>query len=103
MFTISKGVDPRNYLSCLVERNRALHLHDRATSRLCTVLSCPRRNLDMVILNQRGSRQMPERIRSAIEELNQADILLDRASTLLEIAEDIRTARVNTDLQNIDC
>jgi len=103
MFTIAAGVNPQNYLSCLAERNRALHLHDRVTNKLCHALDCNRRDLDMAILKARASGRTPQGVRAAIAELNEAELFLDKTSTLLEIAEDIRAAQVNADLQNIEC
>lgn len=103
MFAIAAGVNPQNYLSCLAERNRALHLHDRITNRLCSALQCNRRDLDMAILKERASAMMPHGIYAAIAELYEAELFLDKTSTLLEIAEDIRAAQVNADLQNIEC
>lgn len=103
MFAITAGVNPQNYLSCLSERNRALHLHDRVTNKLCAALQCNRRDLDMAILKARASGRISHGISTAIAELNEAELFLDKTSTLLEIAEDIRSAQVNADLQDIEC
>jgi len=103
MFAIAPGVHTHNYLSCLAEHNRALHLHDNVTKKICTLLSCNRRDLDMTVLKERSGGQMTESSRKIIKEFHEAELLLDKTSTLLEIAEELRASRLNAAHKNIDC
>lgn len=103
MFAIAPGVDPHNYLSCLAEHNRALHLHDHVTKKICTLLSCNRRDLDMAVLKERSGGQIPESSRKVISEYYEAEILLDKTSSLLEVAEELRASRLNAAHKKVDC
>lgn len=66
-------------------------------------MSCTKIAVAMCGIRERSRKPVPQSIRKAIDDLNQAERFLDGASTLLEIAEDIRAASLNSDLRKINC
>jgi len=57
----------------------------------------------MTVLKERSGGQMTESSRKIIKEFHEAELLLDKTSTLLEIAEELRASRLNAAHKNIDC
>ena len=98
------SASPSDYLACLCERNRALLVHDRAEQHLCSLLLCSRQQLDRRLLEHKGSTRRSPTVLQAEMALHKAERELDEASTLLDLAEAIRSQRqLDGDLQLIDC
>lgn len=98
------SASPSDYLACLCERNRALLAHDRAEQKLCSLLLCNRTQLDRRLLEHKSSTRRSPTVIQAEMALHKAERELDEASSLLELAEAIRSQKqVDNDLQSIDC
>jgi hypothetical protein len=105
MYKLASTAVPDNLLACLTERNRALHLQNRAEKKLCGLLLCTRGQVDDRLLQHRSSGRTSPSVMAAAAELNKAEQLLAKADELLDLAIDLRAKQqqLDEDFRHIDC
>jgi hypothetical protein len=103
MYKLASAAVPADFLSCLTERNRALHLQNRAEKKLCGLLLCSRGQVDERLLQHRSSGRTSPSVMAAAAELHKAEQLLAKADELLDLAIDLRARQLDEDFRHIDC
>jgi hypothetical protein len=105
MYKLSATAVPDNLLACICERNRALHLQNRAEKKLCGLLLCSRVQVDERLLQHRSSGRTSPAVMAADAELHKAEQLLAKADELLDLAIDLRAKQqqLDDDFRHIDC